>query len=60
LKAWVRIYAQSEISLLDPSWDDEPDKVMLVDAASDLSVSAMPGDVVARCHRNFFTIINAS
>jgi hypothetical protein len=30
-------------------------------AASDFGVTGiMPNDVVARCHRNFFAIINAS
>ncbi len=34
---------------------------LLIDAASDLSVTAIvPRDVVARCYRNFLTIINAS
>lgn len=34
---------------------------LLINAASDLAVTRiMPRDVVACCHRNFFTIINAS
>jgi hypothetical protein len=34
---------------------------LLIDAATDLAVTALvPRGVVGRCHRNFFTIINAS